>query len=51
MPVYERQGCFYNYPIDLQLWGSKNSVTDLTERIIMLPLEEGHAALIQLHDL
>ena len=51
VPVYERQGCFYNYPIDLQLWGSKNSVTDLTERIIMLPLEEGHAALIQLHDL
>ena len=59
VPVYERQGCFYNYPIDSTVEEIKKlseelqgvAVTDLTEIIILLPLEEGHAALIQLHDL
>ena len=61
---YERQECFYNYPINSTVVGIKTvsklseelqgvAVTDLRERMILLPLKEGqgHAALIQLHDL
>ena len=61
MPVLRGQGCFYNYPIDSSVVGIKTvsklseeldgvAVTELTEKIILLPMEEGNVAFIQLHD-
>ena len=58
---YERQESFYGYPIDSSQVGIKRvthlsqelhgvPVTDLTEKLILLPLEEGNVAFSQLHD-
>lgn len=58
---YERQGCFYKYPVDSSCLGMRTvtqlsdqlhgvPVTDLTKKLILLPLREGYVALPQLHD-
>ena len=59
---FEKQECFYRYPLDSSLVGismvSKLSeelrgvaMTDLTEKLVLLPVQEGNVAFIQLHDL
>ncbi len=58
---YEKEGSFYNYPIESTCVGIRTvtqlshqlhgvSVTDLTERLILLPLQDGAVAFVQLHN-
>lgn len=58
---YEKQESFYNYPIESTCVGIRTvtrqshqlygvSVTDLTERLILLPLQDGAVAFVQLHN-
>lgn len=58
---YERQGCFYNYPIDSSCVGIRTvtqlsdqlhgvPVTDLPKKLILLPMQKGYVAFPQLHD-
>lgn len=58
---YERHECFYSYPVDSTFVGIRTvkqlshqlhsvPVTDLTERLILLPFRDGDVAFLQLHN-
>jgi len=58
---YDREGCFCSYPLDSSCVGIKTvtqlsgrlhgvPVTDLTEKLILLPFQDGSVAFPQLHN-